>query len=555
MSRNLNERKIAILLIGLFLVMSVLISSLTYDPEKDLADAVTNDIWLKYYSEGIFSLPYDEWTYGNTQSVVVWHDGEFQVVNEKAPGHALMMVPFYVMDVGFLFGPFMVALAVLATYMLGKRFFNWRVGAIAAVLVLTDVSVVMMWYRYYWTDASTMSLLVLSIWLSVEANYWVNGKSLDPRKVLNVTKRQKLLAIMLGAIAGLSFGASVSTRYATALILIPLMFYFAVFYLIRAWSSLKTRKLSQAIRSSFRLWPLFAVFLLGLMCILVPLMSYNSEYFGGPLQSGYDATTLQQFSRLGNTTDRDTSSEWISSSSFDFFTVISNFFVLLPVLVARMPFLLLVPIGLWIIRRSFPAITLLATWIAVNFYTYLSISWVNMYATLPSEILYEPRYFIPSVPAIALFAGIALDHLMFKKVRWKTEKKETRHIGIISNRTFLTALLALALILCSLVPATIFLAQTDPTGGNGPPQGQPGGPNMPQAGEGTNPGGHSPTPKPQPTGAETSIDEGTYSNLLANEQFEAANELMYGQYIITPSFTMNQTLSDQAQENSIAVLL
>lgn len=271
-SKNLTERRVVIFIIGLFLVMSVLISSVPYDPETDLADAVTNDIWVEYYSQGIFSIPYDDWSYGNTQSVVVWHDGQYVVVNEKGPGHVLMMVPLYLLGADFLFGSFMAGIAVLATYMLGKRLFNWRVGAIAAVLVLTNVSVIMMWYRYYWTDASTMSLLALSIWLCVEANYRINGKNLDPKNINVATVKEKLLALGLGILAGLSFGASVSTRYATALLLVPIMLYFVLFYLIRAWPSLKDRRIYEAIRSSFRMWPLIAVFVLGLACVLVPLM-------------------------------------------------------------------------------------------------------------------------------------------------------------------------------------------------------------------------------------------------------------------------------------------
>jgi len=142
--RNLTEKNIIILIIGLFLIMSILIAMVPYDPQTDLQDAVTNDIWVEYYSQGKFIIPYDEWSYGITQSVVVWHDGQFQVVNEKGPGHALLMVPFYLLSADFLFGPLMAGIAVLATYMLGKRLFNWRVGAMAAMMVLTDVSVVMM---------------------------------------------------------------------------------------------------------------------------------------------------------------------------------------------------------------------------------------------------------------------------------------------------------------------------------------------------------------------------------------------------------------------------
>ncbi|MCG7845269.1 MAG: hypothetical protein MIO90_07565 [Methanomassiliicoccales archaeon] len=470
--RNLTEKKIAILIIGLFLIMSIMIAMVPYDPQTDLADAVTNDIWVEYYSQGKFIIPYDEWSYGITQSVVVWHDGQFQVVNEKGPGHALLLVPFYLLGADFLFGPLMAGIAVLATYMLGKRLFNWRIGAMAAVFVLTDVSVIMMWYRSYWNDASTMSLLVLAIWLAVEANYWINGRSLDTNDVRKATIRQKLTAIIVGMLAGLSFGMAVSTRYATALILIPIVLYFVGFYLIRAWPSLRACKMSAAIRSTFRMWPLMVVFMIGLACVLLPLMSYNSMYFGGLLSSGYDATTLEEFSEFGNLTERTTSSDWDASSFDGLSTAASNFITLLPTLIARMPFLLLFPFGLWMVRKKYPIMALLAGWTAVNFYTYLSISWVSIYAGgILSGVLYEPRYFIPSIPALALMAGIAIDGFMCQRER-NTDENGHSTGDVAPDRLVLSVILVLAIILCSLVPAAVFFAEPQQMIEGGLPQDQ-----------------------------------------------------------------------------------
>jgi hypothetical protein len=394
----------------------------------------------------------------------------------------LLLVPFYVSGTGFLFGPLMVALATISAYMLGKRLLSWRVGAIAALLVLTDVSVVMMWYRYYWTDASTMALLVLSIWMAVEANYWMNGRSLEPCNPGKATSRQQLMSLGLAAIAGVAFGASISTRYATALILIPILLYFAAFYLIRAWPMLRKRKMLAAIRSSLRMWPILAGLAIGLICILAPLMAYNSDYFGGPLYSGYDATTLQQFAALGNTTDRNTSTDWMSTSAGDAVSAASNLLIILPVLLIRMPFLILLPVGIWLMRKRIPALILLSTWIAVNFYTYSSISWVSMYATMPQQILYEPRYFIPSVPPIAIFAGLAIERLASKASDWRAGMKPLPRTDWSSRTALIAIAITGVLVLCSLVPVAGFFTHSDqqmngnPQGGppdlNGPPNGK-----------------------------------------------------------------------------------
>ena len=470
---NLTERRAITLIIGLFLIMSVLIAMVPYDPQTDLADAVTNDIWVEYYAEGVFSIPYDDWSYGITQSVVVWLDGQYQVVNEKGPGHALLMVPFYLMDADYLFGPLMAGIAVLATYMLGRRLFNWRVGAVAAVLVLTDVSVVMMWYRSYWTDASTMSLLVLSIWLVVEANYWINGKSLDRDGKQRATTRQTLMALVVAMLAGLTFGISVSTRYATALILIPVLIYFAAFYLIRAWPSLRDRDIASAIRSTYRVWPIMVIFVIGLACVILPLMDYNTEYFGGPLNSGYDETTLENFVQSGDLTDRDTSSYWDGSSLGGLTTALSNFITILPVLIARMPFLLLAPFGIWMVQRRYPTVALLTTWIVVNFYTYLSISWVSIYAGELSGALYEPRYFMPTIPAIAILAGIAVNGFVFGSGRG-AERDRVISRDERSQRVTMSAIVIVILVLCSLIPSAAYFTgpQLTMDGGLPPDQGQ-----------------------------------------------------------------------------------
>jgi hypothetical protein len=334
-----------------------------------------------------------------------------------------------------------------------------------------------------------MSLLVLSIWLAVESNYWINGKSLEPGRSLSSSRRQKGMAISLGVLAGLSFGLSISTRYATALILVPILLYLVIFYAIRAWPSLRRRDVKAAIRSSLRMWPLLVVFAIGLLCVLVPLTAYNTEYFGGPFLSGYDGTTLQQFSQLGNTTVRDTSTEWISSSTDSLSTVFSNFVTILPVLIARMPFLVLLPIGVWIIRRAYPLVALLITWVAINFYTYLSISWVSMYASMPAQILYEPRYFIPAIPALALLAGVAIARISRSAAQWSVGRKRANRGDRQPFAVTLALLLTVALVLCSLVPAMAFFSAPGQAGGNGPPQGQPDGPGgLPNGGRQTGDG-------------------------------------------------------------------
>jgi hypothetical protein len=418
---------------------------------------------VEQYSQGIHHIPYDEWDYQPTQSVVVEYEGEYVVVNEKGPGHAAMLIPFRAMGIDFLFAPLMTAFAVFSTYMLGKRFANWRVGFIAGLLVLTNVTVLVMWYRSYWTDASTMHLLVLSIWLLVESNYWYNGKSMDPRNENSVTRRQRLLAVGLGILSGLAFGASVSTRYATALVLIAMVVYIMAFYLLRAWPDLRKGRFKIAIRRSIGRWAILGAFMLGLLCILIPLMQYNSTYFGGPFGAGYDQTLVNHFSPSQGLTDRTTSESWSSDMGSMLSNTFGNFIALLPVFIVRMPALIFLPLGIWLFRKK-PVLLLLLLWLIINFFSYLAIGWVDMYANLPPDILHEPRYFMPSIPAIALLGGIAIDRFAPWVVRSLGKGAVTSKESAKTGTVALTVLIVWSLALWGLVPAASYFANQD-TGG------------------------------------------------------------------------------------------
>ena len=475
LSRNLTERNCLLLLVALFLLLSILIAPIPYLPEKDLADATTNDIWIDHYAQGTYHIPLNEWNYGPTQSVVVWYDGNYTVVNEKGPGHVMMMLPFYLLGAGFLFAPVMMAFATFSTYMLGKRLLSWRVGILAAILVLTNGTVLVMWYRYYWTDASTMHTLVLSIWLLVEAIYWFNGKSLDAN-AKDATSRQRLLALGLGALSGLAFGASVSTRYATALILIAMVFYLLTFYLIRSWPHLKKRDITRAAKSTAGFWVLLAAFAVGLLVVLVPLMSYNTEYFGAPFRSGYDETLLTHFNPIIGLNPRNTSTGWSSNFFSNLWTAWNNLLDVLPTLVLRVPALLLVPVGIWVLRRRPLVLSFLLLWILINFLTYLTLSWVDMYANLPPETLHEPRYFMPSLPPIAMLAAAAVDRIAQRAVDENALTRDATPEGKRVARAVVVLIIIGLLALSGLLAAANYFGNMDYGGALRPPRPPPPGP-------------------------------------------------------------------------------
>lgn len=475
---KIDEKRCFLLLLVLFLVIAIAIALIPYNPAVDLADAQTNDIWIDHYARGVYHIPYNDWDFGRTQSVVVNYSGEYVVVNEKGPGHIMMMLPFHMMGIDFIFGPVMIAFAVFSTYMLGKRLMSWRVGFIASVFVLTNVTVLVMWYRSYWTDASTMHMLVLSFWLLVESNYWLNGRSLEPKERNRATRRQIIAGAGFGILSGLSFGASVSTRYATALILVEVFVYILAFYSMRGWPELRKGRISNAIKCTSKIWMISGMFVLGLMIVLVPLMQYNSAYFGSPFKSGYDATLIFQFQENNESlTGRDTSGSWSSDTGSMITNALSNLVALAPVLVSRMPGLIMLPLAIWLLRKR-PDLWFLFIWIAINFFTYLSISWVDMYAGMPSKNLHEPRYWMPSVPSIALLAGLSLDRLIDwivnRKDSSKSHEREKKRIWRVALTIFIVAIVALY----GLIPAIGYFASIEPggalsPGGQNPPDQAP----------------------------------------------------------------------------------
>ncbi|MBU4071081.1 MAG: hypothetical protein KKH41_00960 [Candidatus Thermoplasmatota archaeon] len=463
----LKERNCILVLAILFAVLSILVASVPYDPSTDKADATTNDIWIEYYGHGIYHIPYDEWTYGNTQSVVVVHDGEYVVVNEKGPGHVMAILPFRAIGAELLFGPAMAGLAILGTYMLGKRLLGWQTGFIASLLVLFNLTVIVMWHRYYWTDASTMHFTALAFWFLVEGNYRYNGRSLDPRKAEDASNQDRYLGIGITVLSGLAFGAAVSTRYPTGLLAIAFGIYLLGFYLLRVWPDLRKKDVKATVKRGMPFLILLGAFILGLMFILVPLTQYNSEYFGGPFNSGYDATKLMDFNRTGELDIRNTTSIWTSNIGSYVSTAFANLFKLMPTFIARMPALIFLPLGIYCLRKKKLELATLMLWIGINSFTYLSLEWVDMYART-QLVPWEPRYWMPSLPAIAILGGLGI----YRLGNWFA-KKTAGHFKWGEHDRRVAKLLTVGiivgiLVLWTAVPAASYLQNSEVREGNQP---------------------------------------------------------------------------------------
>lgn len=464
LAKWLTRKNSVLLLAVTFTLLAVWIASYPYRVMKmDIADATTNYIWVQQYAHGVFAIPYSQWTYGATQSVVVLHNGQYFVVNEKGPGFALLIVPFFLAHATWLFAPVMVAMAGASTYMLALRLLNWRVAFFAALITMLNLSVLIMWSHYYWTDAATMHLLVFSIWLLVESNYRLNGKSLFPPSDERSTAGGKVLSVVLALLSGLAFGAAVSTRYPVALVLPAFLIYMVAFYLARSWQDLRERHYMKAMGRSKGIL-LLVFFVIGLAAVLVPLMNYNSTYFGGPFNSGYDATTLLSFTHNHLISLRNQSQNWFASIYKDFGYAAVNFVELLPLLIFRMPALLLLPFGLWFIRKDKPSLALLVPWIFIAFFTYLSISWVNQYDSLRTYVqtVWEPRYFMPAIPPLSILAGVVLERFSIGGSASMSQEKKGRKSVTTGNesrqRIYPVAIFMAAVAALGVIPMILFFS-------------------------------------------------------------------------------------------------
>jgi hypothetical protein len=409
---GLTERNFLIGLTIMFVVMTIWVATVPYDPMNgDIADATTNAIWSEYYKEGKFAVTYDEWKADNrgiTQSVVVVMDGTPYVVNEKGPAHAM-----FITVLGHATGTVFAAIATVSTYMLGRRMFNWKVGAIASLLILANLTVVTMWYKDYWVDASTMPLLILSMWLFVESG-------LRMRAYLERRQQKAMMSsIVIGIGGGVAFGASIATRYTVAIVVIPAIIYVFAIFGKTIVHSIKRKDPKAAGMTFVNMFVYFLPFLLGLMIVLIPLMNYNNTYFGGPFKSGYDATALPDYARSqGHLAPRNQTDYVTSDLSGKVGIVIHNSIVLAPVVLLRMLCLIFVPVAIWKLWKR-PIFWLLFLWglfIMIGFY---SMDWVDMYARIPMNP-WEPRYQLPALPPFALLGGYGI-YVIARLIERKTD--------------------------------------------------------------------------------------------------------------------------------------
>jgi hypothetical protein len=123
------------------------------------------------------------------------------------------------------------------------------------------------------------------------------------------------------------------------------------------------------------------------------------------------------------------------------------------------------------LRRK-TALAILLPWVVVGLATYLSLSWVDMYARLSPDVVWEPRYFMAVLPPLSILGALPLARLSERGFKFHVERDEAVAVG---GKAFAIAIVGL-IALWGMAPAFGHFAQIDddyqtPGGGPGGPDG------------------------------------------------------------------------------------
>jgi len=125
-----------------------------------------------------------------------------------------------------------------------------------------------------------------------------------------------------------------------------------------------------------------------------------------------------------------------------------------------MPALLFLPIGIYCLRKRKFELAVLLLWIGINWFTYLSLEWVDMYART-RLVPWEPRYWMPSLPAITILGGFGIHRLAGRAAeRWAGRSRWPDHDKR-AARILITGAIVGIIVLWGAVPATSYLQDPD----------------------------------------------------------------------------------------------
>jgi len=325
-------------------------------------------------------------------SGIIEMDGDLVLVNHWPPGYCYLLIPFWLMNSIILISFYLLGLASLAIYILAMRLYNKDVAYYSTLLFMsTSLGLVILFNRGL-ADYASMTFALLGIMLFIES-YEVDNPLFQRWAI--------------GIAGGLSLGFAVTMRYSTLVVVLGPMAFVLLTMLHRSGyfggeGGMDIKSFISKLRSSFmRSLP----FIIALVLIGVMLAQYNSEHYGGALNSGYQ-TDRHVDDSGGNITVDEPDDSMFGSYFNPSAKGLSNFFTrVMPQLLFVLPTLFLAPLALLTdLKRRRTGLMLF--WTLPVVIIYMQLRWVGR---VPIE---DMRYYLPLLPPTAILAGYAFSRGM-----------------------------------------------------------------------------------------------------------------------------------------------
>ncbi|MDI6916369.1 MAG: hypothetical protein QMC80_01070 [Thermoplasmatales archaeon] len=350
-------------------------------------------------------------------------DGGLHYINHWPPGPSMLLSWFMRLNIEKLFGLFLYVVLIASTYLLARRFFGYKWALLAALLVMTNSVVVMLFYAQWMGDLASATFCLLGLLLFVKGSErLIAGKRVPPMLLLFTS--------------GLSFAAGVSMRYSSIVLCLP-----PVFYII--WSLYPRGGRLRGLFSATNIRRAVAVlapWLIGLLVIGLLLAQYNTTYFGSPFNSGYQSTrTLFTVSETNGNQSLETYQP--EESFFEaYFNYDTNTLLNLPRIFVFI--LCLIPVFFLclpsILRWRRPLVTALFVWMAGILFIYLSQGWVL------NHFFGDIRYYVAIVPAASILSVLILREIWHSSYWTGREGRRKLFILTVVSLLIVSSLLASA---------------------------------------------------------------------------------------------------------------
>lgn len=333
-------------------------------------------------------------------SGIVSVNGRYAIANHWPPGYCYLIIPFWITGAIELITILLLAITMVSTFFLARRFASLGAAVASSVLTATCGLGITMMYSRGMADYASMAFATVGITLFVE--------SLQDWK--KYPRYGRFLGVVLGIFGGLSLGYSVTIRYSTVVVILgPLVYFLLMLEKGKSgWRRLLPKK------SSFlRILVKVAPFLAGLALVGALLASYNASLFGGPFNSGYQMSTRAVFDpQTGNLTISQPEKTMLESYFHPSWQMFGNIFgAILPLLFFLIPLAFMAPLSLWQERKR-KETWLLFFWLLPVYVIYMQMTWVgHMYE--------DARYFLPVLPPTAILVSFSLDrNFSFRRGMW-----------------------------------------------------------------------------------------------------------------------------------------